>query len=590
MGAPESWTSQVLTLCERLFALAKENMLSLAILAGLFAMATTPLVFLILGRMDWFRARRGRVMQKPEFWSIVCSMLLVMGLPAIFCALAIKSQHFDEDRYAFDPNRVPSVLEQGRQYEGRNLLDSVKEADQAVKQEMDRLQAERKALQVSVNKLDQQLLLLGKQAIRWSATADTLPAVVSAMGEVRKAAEVDAKPDWQELVTILNDPTRRMEAQAGGGPMTLVAAAAAPGPGGLGTPAAAAGPAAPAWLATELAAVPEEQKRVAGLVPYEVMPAAWEVGQAGDRKLQTFPGERMYELIDGRAESFLQYNCDGMAYTYFKPKGDDSGEVQLYVFEFPTSLKAFGKYASEKTPESVPVEVGGEGFTSAGSVSFHKGKYFVQLVSTSDDAKFADFSMTMARAVADKIDRPAGSGGAGTGAGAATAGNAGSTAETKVDTSDPAAMFKFLPDAPKPGLPQYVAQDAFGYSFLSDVFLADYTGEGASWQGFLRPYAGADDAAAVFKKYLDSARSDGAKIDEVSFEGADRAAVINSIGLYDIVFQRGNVIGGANGSTVREPAEEFTRAFVKRLPQTIPWTQPSDGAAKGSGGGESGEK
>ena len=572
MGASEGWLSQVLTQFERLIALARDNMLTLAVVACLFAMATTPIAFAILGRLDWFRARRGRSMQKPEFWSVVCSMLLVMGLPAIFCGLAIKSQYFDQDRYAFDPNRIPSVLEQGRQFEGKNLLESVKEADQAVKLEMDRLRGERKSLQVAVNKLDSQLLLLGKQAIRWSATSEVLPGVVDAMGVVRKAAEVDAKPDWQELVTILNDPTRRMEAQAGGGPMTLVAAA----PGAVAGPAAAgaaASSSAPAWLAAELATVPDEQKRVAGLVPYEAVPGAWEVGQAGDRRLQTFPGERMYELIDGRAESFLQYNCDGMAYTFFKPKGDDSGEVQLYVYEFPTTLKAFGKYGSEKTPESVPVEVGGEGFTSAGSVSFHKGKYFVQLVSTSDNPKFAEFSLTMARAVADRIDKPAGGGAAATGA---TVGA--STAESKqADSGDPGALFKFLPDAPKPGLPQYVAQDAFGYSFLSDVFLADYSGEGSSWQGFLRPYSSADEAATVFKKYLDSARSDGAKIDEVSFEGADKAAVINSIGLFDVIFLRGNVLGGANGSTVREPAEAFARSFLKRLPAEIPWSGPAEG-------------
>ena len=184
--------------------------------------------------------------------------------------------------------------------------------------------------------------------------------------------------------------------------------------------------------------------------------------------------------------------------------------------------------------------------------------------------------MLMAKAVADRIDRPAGA----TGSSAASAGETGASPNAE-EANDPAALFKFLPDAPKPGLPQYVAQDAFGYSFLSDVFLADYTGEGASWQGFLRPYTNTDEAVAVFKKYLESARSDGAKIDEVTFEGADRAAVINSIGLFDVIFLRGNVLGGANGSTVREPAEAFARSFLKRLPNQIPWTQPVEAAAKG---------
>ena len=67
-----------------------------------------------LGRLDWFKARRGRIMQRPEFSSIVAGMMLVMAIPAIFAALVLKSRSFDRNRYEFDPNRTWSVLEQGQ--------------------------------------------------------------------------------------------------------------------------------------------------------------------------------------------------------------------------------------------------------------------------------------------------------------------------------------------------------------------------------------------------------------------------------------------------------------------------------------------
>ena len=44
---------------------------AVALLAALIAIATTPIAFAVLGRLDWFKARRGRVMMKPEFSSIV---------------------------------------------------------------------------------------------------------------------------------------------------------------------------------------------------------------------------------------------------------------------------------------------------------------------------------------------------------------------------------------------------------------------------------------------------------------------------------------------------------------------------------------
>ena len=94
--------------------LANDPLLVLGLTAALVALATTPLAFAILGRLDWFKARRGRVLQRPAFSSIVVGMMLVMGIPAIFAAMVLKSRSFDKNRYEFDPNRTWSVLEQGR--------------------------------------------------------------------------------------------------------------------------------------------------------------------------------------------------------------------------------------------------------------------------------------------------------------------------------------------------------------------------------------------------------------------------------------------------------------------------------------------
>ena len=94
--------------------LAEDPLLVLALTAALVAFATTPIAFAVLGRLDWFKARRGRVMQRPEFSSIVVGMILVMAIPAIFAALVLKSRSFDKNRYEFDPNKTWSVLEQGR--------------------------------------------------------------------------------------------------------------------------------------------------------------------------------------------------------------------------------------------------------------------------------------------------------------------------------------------------------------------------------------------------------------------------------------------------------------------------------------------
>ena len=55
--------------------------------------------------------------------------------------------------------------------------------------------------------------------------------------------------------------------------------------------------------------------------------------------------------------------------------------------------------------------------------------------------------------------------------------------------------------------------------------MADYKEGDVTWQGFLRPYADAEEAKAVFEKYLAGAKQDGAEIKTIEAEGADRMVV-----------------------------------------------------------------
>src|SRR5437660_870000 len=55
--------------------LGDDPLMVLALTAALVAFASTPIAFAVLGRLDWFKARRGRVLQRPEFSSIVVGML-----------------------------------------------------------------------------------------------------------------------------------------------------------------------------------------------------------------------------------------------------------------------------------------------------------------------------------------------------------------------------------------------------------------------------------------------------------------------------------------------------------------------------------
>ncbi len=332
------------------------------------------------------------------------------------------------------------------------------------------------------------------------------------------------------------------------------------------------------------------------MLPLGDLPAEWTVGKSGEHHLESFNADNLYEKIDGRAESFIQYGVKGMAYAFYHPTGDPSNELQLYIFEMADPLKALGKYGSEKPDEFKAVPIGSEGYTTAGSTLFYSGRYYTQIVSTQDDPKFSGFALELAKRVAAR-QKPGG------GAAPATAstespGLAGTTStstpapapssgtskeaatETKPakDTTNPApaevtpaTYFALLPAANRQGDAKYVAQDVFGYSFLSDVFMADYKEGNDAWQGFVRPYRDVQEAKAILEKYIVGVKKDGAEVKTLTAPGADEIVLSNNIGLVDVVFRKGNTLAGANGATSAAAAEALHADWPRACP---PWCRP----------------
>jgi hypothetical protein len=133
----------------------------------------------------------------------------------------------------------------------------------------------------------------------------------------------------------------------------------------------------------------------------------------------------------------------------------------------------------------------------------------------------------------------------------------------------PADYFALLPAGGRQNDPTYVPQDVFGYSFLSEVFMADYKEGDVGWQGFLRPYKNEEEAQKVLEQYVESVKLDGAEVKPLEAEGADAMYAASNIGLFDVVFRKGNTLAGANGATTPAPAETFARALAKSLPAKV---------------------
>ena len=544
-----------------------DPLMGVAVSAAIFAMATTPLAFAVLGRLDWFKARRGRVLQRPEFLSVVMAMLLIMGIPAIFTALVLKSRYFDKNRYEFDPNRTLSVLDQGRQYELQRPLESIYKADEAVKEEMKRLAEERKNLVEGVKKLDEAMLTLRAASGQSPATAQAIPPVLERLAGIRRAVGVDGP---QQLMDFTAPPaaiaSSIIPAAGPGVPMSIPM---------QGMPASAYGPAtvtvsglSKPEVDVELASVPEPQKPIAAMLPLSDLPAGWVIGKSGTKHLETFNAENLFEKIDGRAESFLQYNVKGMAYAYYHPVGDESNEAQVYIFEMGDPLKALGKFGSEK-PErgKTTMKPSGPRATRPKAARvFYLGKfYYTQIVTTKDDAKLGDFALELARR--DRRPAAAGDRRRGGRSGKAIAG--------------PEDVFKLLPNEPKKSGAMFVPQRRLRLQLPLNVFIGRLRGRRRQVPGVppALPDGRRGQGEVLRQIRLASAKLDGAQVQEVEGPKADRRLIRQREQHRPgrRLFLKGNALGGVNGvpEADKPKAEAFARGFVKDLaPSPSPTSTP----------------
>ncbi len=371
---------------------------AVALLAAGIALASTPLAFALMGGMKWFNARRGRTLQRPSWWSVVCSMMMVMGIPAILLAVMLKGEHYDQKRYEFDPNRTITPVDEGRRYEVLDRLKSAEMLDEAVRAEEKRLAEVRRDLVNSVKSLDTAMLALREAAIANPAVVPEMNEVLERMGKVRKSIGLDA-PQQQIIVQAKPAEMGAGAPASSGAPAAPVAAREVAPP----APPPASGLAKPAIEAI-VAAVPAPQKALAEMLPLSDLPAGWNLsklpGVSPPKYVETFNAENLYEKMDGRAESFIQNGVKGMACCSYHPGKDEDAEVQLFVFEMGDALRAGAKFDSEKPDDAKPTELGDGAYTASGSVFFHLGPYYTVVNLAQDDPKLSAFALDLARRVA----------------------------------------------------------------------------------------------------------------------------------------------------------------------------------------------
>lgn len=270
----------------------------------------------------------------------------------------------------------------------------------------------------------------------------------------------------------------------------------------------------------------------ARVLPVAYGSPSWATGQTVER----YGPNNLYEKINGRADQYLAYDVQGLEVQGFTASAGDGRFVDVYLYDMGTPLNAFGIYSAERTPGAETVDLGQEGYDAGGSIFFHAGRFYAQVIPGAADAD----SLQAARAIATAVEQGL---------------PADATATTT--TFDPTEML------PAEGLAedsvQYVKEDALGLGFLTNATVANYTVGDDYLTVFVIHEASPEAAAQTLKKYREYIERYGDVVDEQTTPRGTRLTG-NVSGFYDTVFTSGAWIGGASGASAAEPAQRLADA------------------------------
>lgn len=182
---------------------------------------------------------------------------------------------------------------------------------------------------------------------------------------------------------------------------------------------------------------------------------------------KTYVPDNLWDLIDGAADSYLEYDFEELFLAEYTSNPNVSVRVEIYQHKDVDN--AFGIYATERMPDYNFLRIGVEAYSSQGILNFFSGKYYIKL--QGNDGMALEL-------VGEEL-----------------------VAHLKQDDSFPREI-SYFPGAYKPYTSGYANHNFLGHSFLNGFFYATYSYE-EDFKTFIAIKDDPEKAKTALKSFLD---------------------------------------------------------------------------------------
>lgn len=252
-------------------------------------------------------------------------------------------------------------------------------------------------------------------------------------------------------------------------------------------------------------------------------------------EVEQFSADDLFEKINGRAEQYLAYDVVGL--TCLSLASPDGQFIDLFVYDMGKPLHAFGIFSVERAPDQPAVDLGRQGYRAEASYFFWKGPFYVQVLASDRGEELQQIAGIIARALNERME----------------------------DNGDELWGREVLPAADRvPGSLQYFKSDALSLDFLGNAYTAIYRRNSVEITAFLSRQDTPQAAGEVLQAYLSYLNDYGEVVDQRQVDGATLVVGAMS-GFFDVVFQRGEIVGGVSMAENRTTAEKMASHLLENL-------------------------
>jgi len=255
---------------------------------------------------------------------------------------------------------------------------------------------------------------------------------------------------------------------------------------------------------------------------------------------ELYNSDSLYEKINGKAPLYTDSGFEKLFTQRFVSSSNENLWMELYIYDMAAAKNAFSVYSVQARAEAQILPDMQFGYRTSNALYFIQGKYYVELVGSTESAELDKAMVEIATEFANEI---------------------------AVDDTEIVELALFPKENLVPASFKLYLANAFGFEGLTDTFAARYQIRDETITVFLSKRADSKEAQATAESYRSFLIENGA-VAKTAANEILKGKVLDFYDTTEIVLATGTFLAGVHEAENQQSAEELAVMLINKLKKT----------------------